>query len=161
MAARGEVRGAAEVLAQVPAPEQAEHDARAARAEGLLPAQGIEDGVAPVLLGPDGGEPARVREVLVADGADVNAIQADGATALHWAARASAESPRADPAAQAPVDPRAPGARCVAGLPAAACDANGQHVTVVAAGDTLVRFAFTGTVSDEDRDQVLATLEHP
>jgi hypothetical protein len=49
----------------------------------------------------------------------------------------------------------------VAGLPAAACDANGQHVTVVAAGDTLVRFAFAGTVSDADRDQVLATLEHP
>jgi hypothetical protein len=46
----------------------------------------------------------------------------------------------------------------VAGLPAAACDANGQHVTVVTAGDTLVRFAFTGTVSGADRDQVLASL---
>jgi serine/threonine-protein kinase len=46
----------------------------------------------------------------------------------------------------------------VADLPAAACEADGQHVTVVAAGDTTVRFAFTSTVSDPDRDRILATL---
>jgi serine/threonine-protein kinase len=46
----------------------------------------------------------------------------------------------------------------VAGLPAAACDVDGRHATVVASRGTTVRFAFDATVSAADRDRVLATL---
>jgi serine/threonine protein kinase len=46
----------------------------------------------------------------------------------------------------------------VAGLPAAACDVDGRHTTVVASHGTTVRFAFDATVSAADRDRVLATL---
>ena len=46
----------------------------------------------------------------------------------------------------------------IAGLPAAACETDDAHATVVASGGTTVRFAFTGTVSESDRDQVLASL---
>ena len=46
----------------------------------------------------------------------------------------------------------------VAGLPAAACDLEAQHATVVASNGTIVRFAFERAVPAADRDRVLATL---
>ncbi len=46
----------------------------------------------------------------------------------------------------------------VAGLPAAACDVDGRHATVVAGHGTVVRFVFDTKVPATDRDQILATL---
>jgi serine/threonine protein kinase len=47
----------------------------------------------------------------------------------------------------------------VAGLPAATCETDGRHATVVASNGTTVRFAFTATVPEADRNKVLATLK--
>jgi len=44
------------------------------------------------------------------------------------------------------------------GQAAASCPVSDRHVTVVAGGGTIVRFAFADTVPSADRDEVLATL---